>query len=228
MIGKQTLLGIIPARGGSKGIPRKNIRLVNGKPLIAWTIEQARRSKYIDRVVLSTDDDEIMRIAITYGCEVPFRRPSELAEDNTPGIDPVLHVIEKIPGYDYVVLLQPTSPLRTAEDIDNCFSLCVECGAPACVSVTRCAENPYLMFWRDQSLRLTPLFAESGRIAYRQQLPEAVRLNGAVYVARSQWLKETRSFITSETIGYEMPADRSVDIDTEADLRAVDLQGDIE
>jgi N-acylneuraminate cytidylyltransferase len=84
------------------------------------------------------------------------------------------------------------------------------------------------MFWREKDLHLTPLFAECGHIACRQQLPETVRLNGAVYVARSQWLKETRSFITSETIGYEMPADRSVDIDTEADLRAVDLQGDIE
>jgi len=228
MIGKQTLLGIIPARGGSKGVPRKNIRLVRGKPLIAWTIEQARKSKFLDRIVLSSDDAETMQIATTYGCEVPFRRPPELAEDDTPGIAPVLHAIENLPGYDYVVLLQPTSPLRSAEDIDNCISLCVERVAPACVSVTRCAENPYLMFWREQGLRLSPLFAEGSRIACRQQLPDAFRINGAVYVARSQWLQETRSFVTSETIGYEMPADRSVDIDTEADLRLVDCQGDPE
>jgi N-acylneuraminate cytidylyltransferase len=218
------MLGIIPARGGSKGIPRKNIRIVNGKPLIAWTIEQAKRSRFLDRVVLSSDDDEIMRIATTYGCEVPFRRPPELAADDTPGIAPVLHAIENLPGYDYVILLQPTSPLRSAEDIDNCCYLCVERGAPACVSVTRCAENPYLMFWRDKNQHLTPLFAECGRIACRQQLPETVRLNGAVYVARSQWLKEARSFITSETIGYEMPVDRSLDVDTEADLQFLKAQ----
>lgn len=228
MIGTQTLLGIIPARGGSKGIPRKNIRLVKGKPLIAWTIEQAKRSEYLDRLVLTSEDSEIMRIAAEYGCEVPFRRPPELAADDTPGIAPVLHAIEHLPGYDYVVLLQPTSPLRSAEDIDNCISLCMERGAPACVSVTRCAENPYMMFWQEQDLHLTALFAEGSRIACRQQLPEAFRLNGAVYVARSHWLQETRSFVTPETIGYEMPADRSVDIDTEADLRLIDCQGCLE
>jgi N-acylneuraminate cytidylyltransferase len=224
MIGKQTLLGIIPARGGSKGIPRKNIRLVKGKPLIVWTIEQAKRSKFLDRVVLSSDDSEIMDIAVNCGCEVPFRRPSELAADDTPGIMPVLHAIENLPGYDYVVLLQPTSPLRSAEDIDNCISLCVERGAPACVSVTRCAENPYLMYWREQDLRLNPLITNSGRITCRQQVPEVFRLNGAVYVARSNWLKKTGSFVTPETIGYEIPANRSLDIDTEADLQFVKEQ----
>jgi CMP-N,N'-diacetyllegionaminic acid synthase len=228
MIGKRTLLGIIPARGGSKGIPRKNIRLVKGKPLIVWTIEQARQSKFLDRVVLSSDDPEIMDIAANCGCEVPFRRPPELAADDTPGIVPVLHAIENLPGYDYVVLLQPTSPLRSVEDIDKCISLCLERGAPACVSVTRCTENPYLMFWRGQSLRLSPLFAEGSRIACRQQLPDVFRINGAVYVALSQWLQEAKSFVTSETIGYEMPVDRSMDIDTEADLRFVDCQGDLE
>lgn len=116
-----TFLAIIPARGGSKGVPRKNIRNLAGKPLIAWTIEEAKKSKYINRVILSSDDNEIIEIAKNYNCEVPFVRPKNIAEDNTPGIDPVLHAIKQCPGYDYVVLLQPTSPLRTVEDIDGCI-----------------------------------------------------------------------------------------------------------
>lgn len=115
------ILAIIPARGGSKGVPRKNIRDLAGKPLIAWTIEEAKKSKYITRLILSSEDEEIIEAAKKYGCEVPFVRPIELAQDNTPGIEPVLHAIEKCPGYDYVLLLQPTSPLRTVEDIDGCI-----------------------------------------------------------------------------------------------------------
>jgi CMP-N,N'-diacetyllegionaminic acid synthase len=125
MIGERKVLGLIPARGGSKGVARKNIREVRGKPLIAWTIEEARRSIYLDRLVLSSEDTEIMEIARSFGCEVPFRRPEELAADDTPGIDPVLHALRELPGFDYVALLQPTSPLRTAEDIDGCIERCV-------------------------------------------------------------------------------------------------------
>src|ERR1039458_650454 len=119
MINDKTVLGVVPARGGSKGVPRKNIRMAAGKPLIAWTIEKALKSQYIDRLVLSSEDLEIMEVALRYGCDVPFRRPVELASDDTPGIAPVLHVLEKLPGYSYVALLQPTSPSRAAEDIDR-------------------------------------------------------------------------------------------------------------
>ena len=219
MIGTDLILGLIPARGGSKGIPRKNLRTVTGKPLLAWAIEQGKRSRYIDRLVLSSEDDEIMQVAAEFGCDVPFRRPAELAADETPGIEPVLHAIDKLPGYKYVVLLQPTSPLRTTEDIDACISLCFEKGAPACVSVTSCEEHPYHMFWCDEKLRLTPLLQDGQSIFRRQQLPPIFRLNGAVYVAECSWLQETRSFITTETIGYEMPAERSLDVDKEADLQ---------
>ncbi len=114
MIAGKTVLAIIPARGGSKGVPRKNIRLLAGKPLIVWTIDEAKKSKYIDRFILSSEDDEIIKIAREYGCEVPFKRPIELAQDDTPGIEPVIHAINTLEDkYDYVVLLQPTSPLRT-------------------------------------------------------------------------------------------------------------------
>lgn len=228
MIQGQRVLGLIPARGGSKGIPRKNVRLVRGKPLLAWTIEQGKRSKFLDRLVVSSDDTEIMSVAAECGCEVPFRRPPELAADDTPGVAPVLHALEHLPGFDYVVLLQPTSPLRLAEDIDGCIQLCVQRGAPACVSVTKCQEHPWLLFRLESNLSISPLLAEGSQIACRQQLPRFVRVNGAVYVARSEWLKESRSFFTPETIAYEMPLDRSLDIDTEADLRTLEFRSPLE
>ena len=115
----KTFLGIIPARGGSKGVPRKNIRPLAGKPLIAWTIEQARASRYLDRTIVSTEDEEIAHVAQACGGDVPFLRPPELARDDTPSIEPVLHAIGILEDYDYVVLLQDTSPFRAPEDIDG-------------------------------------------------------------------------------------------------------------
>ena len=131
MIEGLSVLGLIPARGGSKGVPRKNIRLVAGRPLLAWTIDAARASRYLDRLVLSTDDCEIGAVAIAAGCEVPFLRPPELARDDTPGIDPVLHALGQLPPFDIVVLLQPTSPLRLASDIDGCIERMLAARAPA-------------------------------------------------------------------------------------------------
>ena len=116
--GRPRTLALIPARGGSKGIPRKNIRLIAGKPLIAWTIEAALRSSLLDAVMVTTDDPEIAEVASRAGAQVPFLRPAALAQDDTPGIAPVLHALDMLPGYDAVLLLQPTSPLRNTADID--------------------------------------------------------------------------------------------------------------
>ena len=122
MIQNKRVLAIIPARGGSKGVSRKNIMVVAGKPLIAWTIEEAIKSRFIDRVVVSSDDSEIIEISRELGANVPFVRPREMAEDDTPMITPVVHLLNKLPdNYDYSVLLQPTSPLRTVQDIDECI-----------------------------------------------------------------------------------------------------------
>ena len=134
MIDGRSVLAIIPARGGSKGVPRKNIRPLGGKPLIAWTIEAAHRSAWIDRLILSSEDQEIIDTACAWGCDVPFVRPAELARDCTPGIDPVLHALKQLPSFDLVVLLQPTSPLRSAADIDRCIERCQRGGAPAAVT----------------------------------------------------------------------------------------------
>jgi N-acylneuraminate cytidylyltransferase len=218
VIRNERVLGVIPARGGSKRLPRKNVRPLAGKPLIAWTIEAARGSRYLDRVVLSSDDAEIIRVARQWNCEAPFVRPAELASDEAPGVGPVLHAVQALPDYALVVLLQPTSPLRTSADIDACIEACVERGAPACVSVCAAQENPHWMFTLDAGGRLSPVM--SGKLPDRSQdLPPAYLLNGAVYVARTDWLRERREFISPQTVAYVMPADRSTDIDDADDLR---------
>lgn len=220
MIDGNTVLAILPARGGSKGVSRKNIREVAGKPLIAWTIQEARNSKYIDRFILSSEDEEIIQTAERLGCEVPFVRPVELARDDTPGIAPVLHAIETLAeDYDYIVLLQPTSPLRMAKDIDACIEFCLNSGAPACVSVTEPVHNPYWMFKVNKKGRMTPVIKSNRAFSRRQVLPTIYAVNGAVYVARSEWLQKKRTFISDETVAYPMPAERSLDIDSEFDLR---------
>lgn len=212
------MLALIPARGGSKGVPGKNVRQVAGKPLIAWTIEAARQAACIDRVVVSSDDAGILDVARAWGAQTPFVRPAELARDETPGIDVVLHALQQLAGVAWVVLLQPTSPLRTAQDIDAAFALCQERGASACVSVTEAATPPWWMFRMSDEGRLRSFLPEGERPQRRQDAPPLYALNGAVYVARADWLRRTRSFLTDETAAYVMPPERSIDIDTPLDL----------
>lgn len=220
MYNGKTVLGIIPARGKSKGVPRKNMKRLGGKPLIAWTIEESKKSRYLDRFILSSEDEEIMLFARYLGCDVPFVRPVELAQDDTPGIEPVLHALETLPErYDYVVLLQPTSPLRTKEDIDRCIELCVKQNASSCVSVTESDKSPYWMYVLNEIGKITPLLETEKRYNRRQDLPKVYTVNGAVYIAEVGWLLSNRSFMSNETHGYIMPRERSVDIDTELDFK---------
>ena len=217
MINNKTVLAIIPARGGSKGIPHKNIVPLAGKPLIAWTIDAAKKSIYIDRLILSSEDEDIIKVAKEYGCEAPFIRPKELAQDDTPGVDPVIHAINILPQkYDYIVLLQPTSPLRIAEDIDGCIDKCVNEGHPFCVSICEPDKSPYWMFTLGDNGELHKLLET--KAVRRQDLPATYALNGAVYVAQTDKLLKENSFITKETAGYLMPELRSADVDTEMDL----------
>lgn len=218
MVNDKKILAVIPARGGSKGVPRKNIRLLGDKALLAWTVEAARQSRYIDRLIISSDDEEIISVAIETGCEAPFVRPSELARDDTPGIEPVLHALRMLPDYDYVVLLQPTSPFRTTRDIDDCIEMCVRNGGPACVSVTPPDKSPYWMYTLDGEAKMAPLLPTPEGFFRRQDLPRVFALNGAVYVADTGWLVKNRTFITSDTLGFVMTREHSVDIDTERDL----------
>lgn len=217
MIENKKVLAVIIARSGSKGLPGKNLKDLGGQPLIAWTIQAAQKSQFIDRLVVSTDDEKIIEVARQFNADVPFKRPAELALDDTPGIAPVLHVLTEILGYDFVVLLQTTSPFRTNEDIDACIQQCVQKQAPACVSVVEKKAHPAWMFSINEDSLLEP-FLLGEMPMRRQELQPIFSLNGAVYVAQTQWLLANEKFITEQTMAYEMPPERSVDIDSAWDL----------
>lgn len=211
------LLALIPARGGSKGIPRKNIKLLAGKPLLEWTIDAARQANFVDHIVVSTEDPEIASVARDLGADVPFLRPDAFSADDTPGIVPVIHALESLPEFDWVLLLQPTSPLRSVEDIDGIVTLCIERKALSAVSVAAVDKHPYWMYRCDDLGRLEPLIAEQPIVTQRQDLPPAYALNGALYLAQRDWLLERRRFVGPETLAYVMPRMRSVDLDTPLD-----------
>ncbi len=223
-----SVLGLITARGGSKGVPGKNVRPLAGKPLIAWTIEAARASGRLDRVVVSTDDDEIAAVAREFGAEVPFMRPAELAQDDSPHILSVLHALDELAGLeqyapDAVCLLQPTSPLRTAEDIDAAIAIACESDAPAVVSVTEALAHPQLTQRMDADGRLHPFMEADTDYLRRQDLPDAYVLNGAVYVNTTDSLRRDETFYPEGLRGYVMPPERSLDIDTLWDFHLAEL-----
>ena len=216
---KDKILAVITARGGSKGLVKKNILDLAGIPLIAWTIKAAQQSKYISKVVLSSDDDEIIDIAKRFNCEVPFRRPPELATDDASSVDVVCHALENVPGYKYVIVLQPTSPLRTAVDIDAAFELMISNKAQSCVSVCEAAKTPYWMYHLgpDKTLnRLLPLPDGGHR---RQALPPTYELNGAMYILNVDLLSRYRNLIPENTIAYIMDRQVSIDIDSLWDFK---------
>lgn len=226
MIEGNKVLAVIPARGGSKGVPGKNIRMLCGKPLIAWTIEAARASRLIDRVVVSTDDPRIAEAAVAWGAEVPFTRPASLAGDETPGIAPLRHAVETLPGFELVALLQPTSPLRTAADIDGCIALAVKSDRPV-ASVTESSKHPAWMFTLEGEL-MSPVLPHLSQASRRQDLPRVYALNGAVYVIKTSDLASGQPLVSAGTSAYIMPPARSVDIDTEVDLdiASIHLRGE--
>jgi len=218
--------GLITARGGSRGIPRKNVLPLAGKPVLAWTIEAALASPRIDRVVLSTDDEEIARVGRQWGAEVPFLRPPELATADAGHFDVVLHALDWLRDDgdepDYVMLLQPTSPLRTATDIDNAVAVAERHGADSVVSVAESHDrHPYLMR-RIGPVGQLELFVEapvSGEPGSRRQaLPPAYFLNGAVYLSRVRAMRSTGQLLPGKPYPYIMPANRSWQLDEPCDL----------
>lgn len=214
-------LALIPARGGSKGIPRKNVRPIAGKPLIAWTIEAARNAAGVSRVVVSTEDEGIAAIAREWGAEVPFMRPAELATDEAPGLAPVLHAAESLPGHDDLILLQPTSPLRGAEHVSALLAFAADRQASSVVSVCEAGKHPAWMYRMDGEGRLEPLMADDA--TRRQELPAAWALNGAMYWIRTAQLLESRTLISPNSLGYPMDAESSTDIDTPLDWRIAEF-----
>jgi CMP-N,N'-diacetyllegionaminic acid synthase len=214
-----SVLALITARGGSKGLPGKNILPVSGRPLIDWTIAAAKGSRYVDRLILSSDDTQIIAVARLLGCEVPFVRDAKLASDTASSMNVVLDAVQRVPGYDLLLLLQPTSPLRTSTDIDAALELLVQTGAPCCVSVRPAIDHPYWSFGMTPEHRLERIVQLPDPLpTQRQALPTVWCLNGAVYVGRVPWLKSHKTFISAETVAVKMPADRSIDIDSSDDF----------
>ncbi len=222
------VLGLITARGGSKGVPRKNIRILNGKPLLAYTAETALRTRTLTRIILSTEDEEIAEIGRDCGIDVPFMRPNELAQDATPSFPVVQHALSTLEKtgerFDAVCLLQPTNPLRRAEDIDNCVRLLIESNADSVVSVLPVPHeyNPHWVFWKNENNLLSLAIGESEPTTRRQDLPPAFHRDGSVYVTRRDTILEKKSLYGETVRGYEIEAKFSVNIDTEADWQKVE------
>ena len=217
-----SIFALIPARGGSKGIPRKNIKELCGKPLIAWSIEAAQKASSVDQIVVSTDNEEIADIARSYGAEVPFLRPAELAQDDTPGIATVHHALEQFTAVKQLLLLQPTSPLRSAEDIDGIVKMFQKHKNQSAVSICESPKHPNWMlnFGEDGTLSR---FMDAPIATRRQDLPKIYVANGALYLANSEWLRHACNFVSPETIGYLMPPERSADIDTPLDWEWIEF-----
>lgn len=223
MINNKTVLAIIPARGGSKGILKKNIKLLNGKPLIAYTIEESLKSKYIDRVIVSTEDPEIAKISLKYGAEVPFFRPQELALDDTPGIDPILNVINTLKEKekyfsDYTICLQCTSPFRKSYNIDEALELLSHNEENFVVSVCESEITPYWMKKIENGM-LKDFMAYDKSYYRRQNLPTVYRLNGAIYAGRTDKISESKNWYNQSALSYIMKQSESIDIDNMLDLK---------
>jgi CMP-N,N'-diacetyllegionaminic acid synthase len=221
-------LGIIPARGGSQGVPRKNIRLLCGKPLLQYTAEAALAAKNLSRIILSTEDEEIAEVGRTCGLEVPFRRPAELARDDTPTLSVVQHAVGWVEDrgelYDFICLLQPTNPLRKAEDIDACLTMLAEGDMDSVVSVLPVPHdyNPHWVYLLDQEGLLRLSTGESTPYPRRQELPPAFHREGSVYVTRRDVLMKDNSLYGKRTIGYVMDPNRHVNIDGPDDWKAAE------
>lgn len=220
------ILCLIPARGGSKGLPGKNIKKLLGKPLIAYTIEQAKKSKYIDRVVVSTEDIKIAGISKEYGAEVPFIRPKELALDDISTIDVLLHAIdwmEKMQGYvfDILVLLHVTTPLRSVEDVDNCIELLIEKNADNVFTVTEAHRNPYFNMVEVKNGQVG--LVKKGNFVSRQSAPQVYDMNSSIYVWWKDILKKKKSIFLENSYTYTMPKERSVDIDDSIDFKIAEM-----
>ena len=217
MIKNKRVLALITARAGSKGIPGKNIKPLDGLPLIAWTIKAAQQSAYIDRLILSTDGDDIARTAQAYGCDVPFMRPAELARDDSTSMDVIEHALSSLAQtYDYLLLLQPTSPFRTGADIDRFVEFAMSTPAKTVVSVSKLKKHPMYMYYIEDE-RLVP-FLDNGKVQLRRQdMPAAYEHNGALYFSEIEHLLNVRSFNTACVTPYVTEGPINIDIDTPED-----------
>ncbi len=217
----KTILSLIPARGGSKGLPRKNVRLLLGKPLIAWTIEQALKSKYLDKIIVSTDDEQIAEISKRYGAEVPFMRPKELAKDESLTIDVILHALnwfeERGEKFDYLALLEPTSPLRKINDIDNSIKKLIdnEIYSDSLVSVGKLSlEHPFVSKKIDENGYIKVFYeTEDPLITRRQELLPAYFPYGVIYLSKISTLRKYKTFYQEKTIPFFIERWQNYEVD---------------
>jgi len=221
---KRGFLAVIPARGGSKRLPRKNLLECGGKPLVAWSIEAARESRYIDITLLSSDDKEILAVGEQYGIET-LERPHSLADDTSSTFDAVAHaIVQCSKEYEYIVLLQPTSPLRTATHIDAAIEQLHRSGADAIVSVCEMEHSPLWSNTLPDDGSMENFLDESVRHSRSQDLPTYYRLNGAIYICKITRLLEEKSFmIRKNIVAYIMDRRSSVDIDEALDFEFAGL-----
>lgn len=214
----KTFLAIIPARGGSKRLPRKNILDLCGKPLISWSIEAALKSKYISKVVVSSDDDEILNISLNFGAET-IKRPVELASDTATTFDAIKHTIDNFENYDYIVLLQPTSPLRNEKHINEAIEFLEEKQADAIVSVCEMDHSPLWSNTLPKDGNMNNFLRDEVLNKRSQDLEKYYRVNGAVYICKTDKLLENKSFFLKDNIfAYIMDRKSSIDIDEEIDF----------
>ena len=217
MYKNKTFLAIIPARGGSKRLPRKNVLDLNGKPLIAYSIEAGLDSSYIDKVVVTSDNDEILTISKKYGA-ITINRPNELASDTATTFDAIKHAVDNYEKYDYIVLLQPTSPLRGRDHIDKAIELLESKNADAVVSVCEMDHSPLWSNTINDSLSMTGFLKDEVLNKRSQDLEIYYRLNGAIYICNTDRLLEERTFFLQEkSKAFKMDRESSIDIDEEAD-----------
>tara|TARA_B100000795_G_scaffold270018_1_gene261919 strand:- start:13849 stop:14553 length:705 start_codon:yes stop_codon:yes gene_type:complete len=223
------VLAVIPARGGSKGIPKKNIISLNGKPLISYTIEAAKKSKKIDKIFLSSDDNEIINIAKENDLHSKYIRPKDLSSDTSPTSDAILHAIDWLKSSedykpDLIMILQPTSPLRSSYDIDDAIEQFIESSKNCLVSVNEMLEHPYECVKNIENEEWGYL-EEQDKMATRRQdyKKKFYYINGAIYITTLNFFNKEKVFIKkSSTSFYEMPLERSVDIDNYDDLEKVE------
>lgn len=222
------ILAFIPARGGSKGVKNKNIRIINGKPLIAYTIEAAKGVKLFEDIIVSTDSEDIAYVSKKYGADVPFLRPSYLADDNSAVIDTIIYLINEMKNkfnkeYDIIVVLQPTSPLRCEKHIREGINKFIEKNADFLVSVCECEHSPLWCNTLDSEGRMDYFIKEEIKNKNRQELPKYYRLNGALYIGKVESVINNRGFIGKNSYSYIMSNESSIDIDSELDLRIAEV-----
>tara|TARA_B100000900_G_scaffold416225_1_gene450268 strand:+ start:6481 stop:7170 length:690 start_codon:yes stop_codon:yes gene_type:complete len=223
MFKNKTFLAIIPARGGSKRLPRKNILNLCGKPLISWSIEAGLKSKYIDKVVVSSDDTEILNISNELKVQV-IKRPDELASDTSTSFDAVKHAIDNLESYEYILLLQPTSPLRNENHIDKAIEFLEEKNADAVVSVCEMNHNLLWSNTLDDSLSMEGFISDNLLSNRSKDLKKHYRLNGAIYLCKTDKLLKEKSFFLKKNIfAYVMNSNNSIDIDRKEDFELASL-----